>query len=311
MQATNSRAPVLGQLSDMDLRLLRVFRAVVDCGGMAAAELELNIGISTVSRHVKDLETRLGLVLCRRGRGGFGLTAEGRQVYDEALRLFAAVDVFRGGMAQLHQRLAGPLAIALFEKTASNPASRIPQALARFVQQAPAVELQVHIAGIHEIERGVLDGSWSLGVVPQHRASQSLVYDDLFGERMQLYCGPGHPLFARTPTALDWADLRGLPFAGLGYHSPNLAFAHEARLSRTATGDDQEAVALLVLSGSYLGFLPDHYAAPFVRQGQLKALAPRRLHYDCRFVAIHRPKPELGRSAALLRDCLLQAHAAA
>ena len=28
----------------MDLRLLRVFRAVVDCGGMAAAELELNIG---------------------------------------------------------------------------------------------------------------------------------------------------------------------------------------------------------------------------------------------------------------------------
>jgi hypothetical protein len=26
---------VLGQLSDMDLRLLRVFKAVVECGGMA------------------------------------------------------------------------------------------------------------------------------------------------------------------------------------------------------------------------------------------------------------------------------------
>ena len=34
----------MGQVSDMDLRLLQVFRAVVDCGGMAAAELELNIG---------------------------------------------------------------------------------------------------------------------------------------------------------------------------------------------------------------------------------------------------------------------------
>ena len=34
---------VLGQLSDMDLRLLQVFKAVVECGGMAAAELELNI----------------------------------------------------------------------------------------------------------------------------------------------------------------------------------------------------------------------------------------------------------------------------
>ena len=27
----------VGQISDMDMRLLRVFKAVVDCGGMAAA----------------------------------------------------------------------------------------------------------------------------------------------------------------------------------------------------------------------------------------------------------------------------------
>jgi DNA-binding transcriptional LysR family regulator len=73
----------------MDLRLLRVFRSVVDCGGMSAAELELNIGTSTVSRHVKDLETRLSLVLCRRGRGGFALTDEGQRVYDEALAFLA------------------------------------------------------------------------------------------------------------------------------------------------------------------------------------------------------------------------------
>jgi len=36
-----SRA-ALGQLSDMDIRLLRVFKSVAECGGMAAAELELN-----------------------------------------------------------------------------------------------------------------------------------------------------------------------------------------------------------------------------------------------------------------------------
>jgi DNA-binding transcriptional LysR family regulator len=32
------------------LRLLRKLKAVAECGGMAAAELELNIGMSTVSR---------------------------------------------------------------------------------------------------------------------------------------------------------------------------------------------------------------------------------------------------------------------
>ena len=64
----------------MDLRLLRIFKSVVECGGMTAAELELNISASTLSRHMKDLEERLGLVLCRRGRAGFTLTPEGVQV---------------------------------------------------------------------------------------------------------------------------------------------------------------------------------------------------------------------------------------
>src|ERR1035437_5876295 len=86
---------VLGQLSDMDIRLLRVFKSVVDCGGMAAAELELNIGTSTISRHVKDLETRLGLTLCRRGRAGFALTVEGTQIYAGTLRLLAGGDAVR------------------------------------------------------------------------------------------------------------------------------------------------------------------------------------------------------------------------
>ena len=80
--ASAKHRAVLGQLSDMDLRLLQVFKSVAECGGMAAAELELNIGTSTVSRHMKDLETRLGLTLCRRGRAGFALTAEGQRVYD-------------------------------------------------------------------------------------------------------------------------------------------------------------------------------------------------------------------------------------
>ena len=131
-----SRA-VLGQVSDMDLRLLQVFKAVVDCGGLSAAELELNIGTSTVSRHLKDLETRLGLVLCRRGRAGFALTAEGRRVYDETLRLLAAVDGFRASVDDIHQRMGGTLAVALFDKTASNPAARIHAAIDAFTRAAP------------------------------------------------------------------------------------------------------------------------------------------------------------------------------
>src|SRR5438874_704146 len=100
---------LLGQLSDMDLRLLRVFRRVVECGGISAAELELNIGTSTISRHMKDLETRLGLTLCRRGRGGFSLTPEGQKVYEETLTMLAALDQFRTSIDNVHSRMGGEL----------------------------------------------------------------------------------------------------------------------------------------------------------------------------------------------------------
>ncbi|MDM0046499.1 LysR family transcriptional regulator [Variovorax dokdonensis] len=302
-----SRA-LLGQLSDMDLRLLRVFKSVVECGGMTAAELELNIGTSTVSRHVKDLETRLSLVLCRRGRAGFALTPDGKLVYEATLRLLASVDAFRASVDDIHMRLGGQFDLALFDKTASNPQARIPETIAQFRTQAPEVELHVHIASINEIERGVIDGRFNVGIIPEHRRSQSLAYSPLFDEQMHLYCGRGHPLFGASAAGLTWAKLRAHAFAGLGYHSPNMALSHRAKLPRAATGFDQEAIAMLVLSGKYLGFLPDHYAESFEQRGLLQAVDPKRFHYTCRFVSIVRRSPAPSRATALFAQCLEQTH---
>lgn len=316
MKVSKAAAPraraVLGQVSDMDLRLLHVFKAVVECGGLSAAELELNIGTSTVSRHIKDLETRLGLTLCRRGRAGFAVTAEGQRVYDETLRLLAAVDGFRAGVDDIHQRMGGQLAVAVFDKTASNPHAQIHQAIARFAQAAPDVRLNLHVGSIQAIERGVMDGSFAVGVIPEHRASATLRYDRLFDETMYLYCGQTHPLFAAGGDALDWAQLRRRgDFAGLGYHSPNMELAHAERLTRKATGFEQEAIATLILSGQFIGFLPDHYADSFVQHGQMRAVHPALLHYRCDFVSVLRRSPQPSRAALAFHAALLAAHGGA
>jgi len=304
-----SRA-ALGQLSDMDIRLLRVFKTVADCGGMAAAELELNIGSSTVSRHVKDLETRLNLTLCRRGRAGFALTPEGQQIYAETLRLLASADAFRNRVDEIHQRMGGELHLAMFDKTASNPAGHIGEAIALFAAQAPDVALHLHVAPLNGIERGVLDGQFHVGIIPGHRSSGLLAYDELFTETMYLYCSAAHPLFAanaaRQPA--DWPALRRYPFAGLGYHSPNLDLAQKAQLPRAATGYDQESIATLILSGRFLGFLPEHYAEAFVRQGRMQAVRPEVFRYDCSFFGIVRATPQPPRVTLALQACLRRAH---
>ncbi|MUV30580.1 LysR family transcriptional regulator [Burkholderia thailandensis] len=312
MQARKPKSrALLGHLTDMDLRLLRVFRSVVQCGGMAAAELELNIGISTISRHVKDLETRLGLVLCRRGRAGFTLTPEGQTVYEETLRLLASVEAFRSRVDGIHDRMGGELQIAVFDKTATNPRARLGDAIGRFHDEAPDVALNLHVASINEVERGIIDGSYQVGIIPAHRSSGSLVYADLFDERMLLYCGAGHALFDAPHAKLTWRQVRGYAFAGLGYHSPNMELSHRAKLTRSATASDQESIATLILSGRYLGFLPDHYAESFEAKGLMRAVAPQRFHYSCRFVSLLRRSPRPSRAALLFQECLEFAHAAA
>ena len=303
-----SRAP-LGQLSDMDLRLLRVFKSVVECGGMAAAELELNIGTSTVSRHIKDLETRLGLTLCRRGRAGFALTTEGQQIYAETLRLLAGADAFRSSVDEIHRRMGGQLNIAVFDKTASNPNAHIGKAIALFTALAPDVSLHLHVSPLNAIERSVIDGQFQVGVIPGHRSSETLAYDELFTETMLLYCGAQHVLFNTDHDAMGWDDVRQHHFAGLGYHSPNMELSQQLRLSRRATGYDQESIATLIQSGQYLGFLPDHYAEAFVRSGQMQAVNAPLFRYDCRFFSIARRSPPPSRVVRAFQDCLLQAHA--
>ena len=300
----------LGKLSDMDIRLLRVFKSVVECGGMSAAELELNIGTSTVSRHVKDLETRLGLRLCRRGRAGFALTPEGQQIYVETLRLLAGVDAFRSRVDEIHARMGGELHLAVFDKTASNPTANLGQAIARFAELAPDVALHLHVAPLNAIERGVLDGQFQVGIIPGHRSSVALSYQVLFDETMYLYCGQAHDLFAGVVQAQpsNWDALSRFAFAGLGYHSPNMELAQQVRLSRQATGYDQESIATLILSGKFLGFLPDHYAENFVRLGRMRAVRPSVFNYSCSFFSIVRVSPESARVTLAFQDCLLKAH---
>jgi DNA-binding transcriptional LysR family regulator len=207
--------------------------------------------------------------------------------------------------------MGGALHVALFDKTASNPAARIHAAIADFTRRAPEVRLHLHVGSIQDIERGVMDGSFAVGVIPEHRAAASLRYDRLFGETMYLYCGVGHALFEQPPATHDWAQLRARQdFAGLGYHSPNMALAHGQQLRRRATAFEQEAIATLILSGRFVGFLPEHYAEPFVQRGQMRAVAPRALHYACDFVSVLRRSPQPSRAALAFHQALLAAHGA-
>jgi DNA-binding transcriptional LysR family regulator len=69
-----------------------------------------------------------------------------------------------------------------------------------------------------------------------------------------------------------------------------------------------EAVAVLILSGFHLGYLPEHFAAPYVAQGLLRALNPDALHYDVTFHVVTQRQAQRGEILQAFLEDLRAAH---
>jgi len=97
---------MIGNIFDVDLKMIRIFCAIVEAGGFTAAHAILNISLPRLSTTISDLETRLGVRLCQRGRNGFRLTSEGAAIYEAAQALLLDLDKFRTRIASLAKPVA-------------------------------------------------------------------------------------------------------------------------------------------------------------------------------------------------------------
>lgn len=269
---------MLTNLTDFDIKLLKVFAKVVEAKGFSAAQIALNISQSTISTHMMSLEQRLGVRLCERGRSGFHLTERGRLIYQATKRLFAALEDFCADAGTARGCLTGSLAVGIVDSLIANPDCALHCAIAQFNRKAPEVQISIRVASPAEIERTVLDGCCDLGLGTCGRHSPYLEYEDLFEERQVLYCGRGHPLFERNLNA-GLADLTGLQFARRAYAAPDI-FPAGVAPSSTASADLMESVALLILSGRYIGFLPTHFASQWTAQDLIRPLLESSLAYQ-------------------------------
>lgn len=303
-----AKTALLRRLSDTDLRLLRVFRAVADCGGVSAAELELNIGRSTISRHLTDLELRLGSKLCHRGPSGFSLTNEGVRIYQAALQLFSAMHDFQSEVDETNHSITGRLSIAFFDKNMTNAHANVPLAIRKFEKLAPKVEVELHVEPINAIETGVLNGTHQLGIVAMHKKSDNLNYHFLYHEEMHLYCSNYHELFNCPDETITRAEVQKHKYAAFAFHSPNMMASHDWKLRRSGTVNNEEALAMLILSGSYIGFLPTHFTRQFTEQGLMRTVRPDIYHYRSDHAAIVRKIPRMPRRLEKFLDCLTAAH---
>lgn len=296
---------MLRNVTDLDLRLLRIFACVVKCGGFTAAQAELNMSQSNISMHIASLEKRLGYRLCERGKGGFRLTAKGRRVLEASRTMFYAIGLFRDQAQALSGRLVGELYLGLADNLATLPQARFGDALARFQRRDQDVQLNLFVNSPTELELAVIEGELDLAISYFSRSRPSLEYRPLYREEIGVFCGDRHPLFAEAQPTLE--RIAACDWVMHGFLPENLVLPLRPSRSR-ATAYHMEAVAHAVLAGTHLGYLPTHYAEAWIERGRMRALLPERLSYPVEHSMIVYAGRPLSEAARAFIDDLLQVH---
>ncbi|WP_406828443.1 LysR family transcriptional regulator [Microbulbifer sp. ARAS458-1] len=296
-----------GRLSDMDLRLLRVFREVVQAGGLAPAEVALNINRSTISVHLSDLETRLGMQLCirSRGRADFKLTPEGESLYQAILELDGHLATFKSQVNAIQSQLTGKLRVILPDDALAMPQLDLPATIARLRERAPQLQLDIQLAAPHELELEILAGRADVGINPLHSRRPGLSYQPLFSHQSLLYAAAGHPC-----TVVDTDDERiTQQELAAPDHAVLSGAAHLYRLFPNKSIANHMAARLaMILSGKFIGFLPTYLAEEYVRNEQLAALRPERFCYQiqnaitCKSSAVEQPAVQLFTTSIRIHD---------
>ncbi len=277
-----------GNVTEADLKLMRVFKTVIACSGLSAAQAELGVGASTISRQISDLETRLGVRLCHRGRGGFSLTQQGRLAEAHIDRLLAAAEEFATNIAELNKSLTGQINIGMIDYTVIDPRNPLVAAIRDFRHIAPAVNVSLMTGTPAEVERGVIDGSLHIGIVPDYQRHPSLTYENLYTEEVGLYCGGTHPLAQRLRggDSLTRAEVVKHSLVHRGYYESDRLRQLKKPFPVGTIAYQTEAVMALVGFGLYLGFFPSHCTQ--TTQFDFHAVLPEEFGFSTPIMAIWR-----------------------
>jgi len=267
-------------MMDIEMRLLRVFKAVVEAGGFSGAQAILNVGASTISMQMSQLEARLGYVVCRRGRSGFKLTDKGEVFYRLVVDFLESMRSFELQAGELRGDPAGQLRLGFLDNIVADPSCPLTEALATFQNNHHnRSRIVLEVFSQQDLERALLESKIDLAIGIFYSRISSIRYEPLYLQRDVLVCKKGHAL-AKIDNQNDLA--KALPAANkvrrsfIGVQEFPL---YDARTLVSTIGHI-EAATLLILSGDCVGYIPRHYAAPWVANGELIELMPQTLYLD-------------------------------
>src|SRR5919197_2034116 len=127
----------------LDVRRMRVLREVAARGSFSAAAESLDYTHSAISQQIAALEREAGTVLVERSARGVRLTDAGRALVEHADVILARLSDAEAELQAISGLRGGRVRIAAFP---SAGASILPEAIARYRERHPAIELTLEPA---------------------------------------------------------------------------------------------------------------------------------------------------------------------
>ena len=191
----------------IELRQLRYLIAAAEAGSFSRAARSINIKQATLSRHILEIEKRLGMALFDRKTRGATLTPNGTTYLRTAQRIVREFEELNAWVRATNDGHAGKLAVGFYT---SFSAGNLRATLSEFGERYPEVKVSgferdrdMLLAGI---ENGLLDIAIMTGETPY----RELMSRPLWSERMLVAMPEGHQLIARE--RIHWPDLSGERF---------------------------------------------------------------------------------------------------
>ncbi|RVU85608.1 LysR family transcriptional regulator [Leucothrix sargassi] len=269
----------------INIRQLEVFLSVVQNQGYSGAQQDLNLSTSAISNYMSELENHVGFTLCQRGRSGFLLTEKGQQFLHQATRFLDELRVLEGQAEALKGSMGGTFCIAVLDATVTDEYLCMPEIIRQFNEKFPAVHINLQIRSPHEQIQGIFDNQLDMAIGNYPPSTSNVIEEKLYREQHWLYCSHLSHLFKQRDIQREQITNCGLVTRSY-WNNKELrkkGFGHS-----TATVESMEAQLTLILSGKFVGYLPEHYAHHLVQAGKLRPLLPSEFGYQAPFSMIFR-----------------------
>jgi DNA-binding transcriptional LysR family regulator len=242
----------------LDWALVRSYLAVMEAGSVSAAARALQGHQPTISRHLTELETQLGVALFERTGRGVRPTAAGLEVLPAARQMQAAAEALARSVTRGREATRGTVRITASQVVATWLLPRLVVALQR-AEPEIAIEI-VSSNAVQNLLRREADIA-----IRMVRPDQGSLIARKVGE-VAIGAWAHTDYLAEHGTPRVPADLRAHRL--IGYDRDDAILRGFARMGVTLTAadfvvrtDDQVANGQLVAAGAGIGFAADYWAA--------------------------------------------------